>query len=281
MKKIAKLKLGATLAVALAATAMVSAQFRGDRGFQGRGWRPPPRLARPGDFNGAFNFCRGMYDSDRWEAGGQGWSTDYPGADVNFSIRLSELTKTSVHFDNTGQPVHVVVRITDDAFFKCPWVHMEDVGTMDLTEEEVGILRAYLMKGGFIWADDFWGTEAWARWREEIGRVLPPAEDPIVDSPPDHPVFRSLFQLQRIPQIPSIQSWRRLGGGTSERFSDSEEVHFRGIFDGRGRLMVLMSHNTDISDAWEREGEDPQFFYNFSPDGYAVAINVLMHEMTH
>lgn len=273
----------AALAFAVVGAAAVTyAQFRLDRGFQGfRGWRVPPKLARPGDFNGSFNFCRGMYESDRWEAGGQGWSTDYPAADVNFSIRLSELTKTSVHFDASGQPAHVVVRITDDAFFKCPWVEMEDVGTMALSEEEVLRLRAYLLKGGFIWVDDFWGTEAWQHWTEEIGKVLPSADYPIVDIGPEHPIYRSLFEIQRIPQIPSIQSWRRLGGNTSERGADSAEVHFRGIMDGHGRLMVLMSHNTDISDAWEREGEDPQFFYSFSPDGYAVAINVLIYAMTH
>ncbi|MBI4476127.1 MAG: DUF4159 domain-containing protein [Acidobacteria bacterium] len=266
----------------MAIATVASAQFRFDRPFQGfRGWRVPPRLARPGDFNGSYNFCRGMFESDRWEAGGQGWSTDYPAADVNFSIRLAELTKTSVHFDAAGQPKHVVVRLTDDAFFKCPMVEMEDVGTMMLSEEEVTRLRDYLLKGGFIWVDDFWGTDAWEHWTEQIARVLPPADYPIVDLLPPHPLYRTLFELQRIPQIPSIQSWRRLGGGTSERGSDSAEVHFRGIMDHAGRVMVLMSHNTDISDAWEREGEDPEFFYSFSPQGYAVGINVLMYAMTH
>jgi hypothetical protein len=71
------------------------------------------------------------------------------------------------------------------------------------------------------------------------------------------------------------------GGGTSERYEDSAEVHTRGIFDEHGRLMVLMTHNTDISDSWEREGMDPNYFYTFSVPGYAVAMNVLLHTMTH
>ena len=44
---------------------------------------------------------------------------------------------------------------------------------------------------------------------------------------------------------------------------------------------VFMTHNTDISDAWEREGEDPRYFYQFSPYGYAVGINVILYAMTH
>jgi hypothetical protein len=42
-----------------------------------------------------------------------------------------------------------------------------------------------------------------------------------------------------------------------------------------------MTHNTDVSDSWEREGEDPNYFSTFSVDGYAVAVNVLLHAMTH
>jgi Domain of unknown function (DUF4159) len=84
-----------------------------------------------------------------------------------------------------------------------------------------------------------------------------------------------------MPQIPAISFWRRSGGGTSERGADSAEVVVRGISDARGRLMVLMTHNTDISDAWEREGEEREYFYRFSPNGYAVAINLVLYAMTH
>jgi hypothetical protein len=45
----------------------------------------------------------------------------------------------------------------------------------------------------------------------------------------------------------------------------------RGIHDKQGYLMVFMTHNTDIADAWEREGEDPRYFYEFGPNGYALA----------
>ena len=71
------------------------------------------------------------------------------------------------------------------------------------------------------------------------------------------------------------------GGATSERGADSAQPHLRGIVDEQGRFMVLATHNTDISDAWEREGEDPTYFYNFSPNGYATAINVMLYAMSH
>jgi hypothetical protein len=137
------------------------------------------------------------------------------------------------------------------------------------------------LKGGFLWVDDFWGSAAWDHWEGEIANVLPPARFPIVDLPADHPMLRSQFELQRIPQIPSINYWLGSGGDTSERGADSADVHARVILDDRGRVMVLMTHNTDISDAWEREGDDPDYFYRFSVDGYAVAVNVLLHAMTH
>jgi hypothetical protein len=111
--------------------------------------------------------------------------------------------------------------------------------------------------------------------------VLPRVEFPIVDVLADHPLFRTQFEVSGVPQIPSINFWLRSGGGTSERGADSAEPHARAIFDDRGRMMVFMTHNTDISDSWEREGEDPSYFYRFSVDGYALAINVVLYAMTH
>jgi hypothetical protein len=257
-------------------------QFGGGRGFRGGGFRRvPPRLAKADSFDGRFNFCRLMYQSMYREEGGQGWLTDYPDADINFSIRLAELTKTPVKFDQRGEPEFLVLPIGDDSLFRCPWAIVEDAGTASFDDDEVEQLRNYLLKGGFLWLDDFWGSEAWASWEYQAGRILPPSQYPIVDITPDHPIFRMLFEVERIPQIPSIQYWRRLGGGTSERGRDSADVHFRGILDERGRIMVLMTHNTDIADGWEREGEDPAYFYTFSPNSYAVGINVMMYMMTN
>jgi hypothetical protein len=258
------------------------AQF--GRGF-GRGDFPnePVRMAPKVFPDRDFAVCRLAYTQVRREEAGGGWRTDYPYGEINLTIRLSEMTRTPV--SRTGdhrRPNHYVVRATDDALFECPFVIASDVGTVGLSDEEAARLREYLLKGGFLWVDDFWGTEAWLHWKDQIERALPAAEYPIEDVRPDDPIFSSQFVVERVPQITNIGFWRRYGGReTSERGTDSAEVHFRAIRDDHGRIMVVMTHNTDMADSWEREGEDPGFFIQFSPDGYAVGINVLLHALTH
>ena len=266
---------GIVVVLVLALAAMAAAQFG-----RGGGFRYPPRFPGTETFGQGFNFCRVLYTSVRREAGGQGWSTDYPDAELNFSIRLGELTRAQVDMNGYG-PDHVVVRLTDEALFQCPYLHLEDAGTAALSQAEAAALRDYLLKGGFLWVDDFWGEYAWQSWERELAGVLAPSEYPIKDLPVDHPVFQTMYEIRELPQIPSIQYWRSSGGLSSERGLDSSEPHFRGVADARGRLMVLMTHNTDISDAWEREGEDPRYFYQYSPNGYAIGVNVLMYAMTH
>jgi len=267
-----------TLLVGLATTGDTQRVFTSQRW----GWsRMPPRFPQ-GVPDRRFTFARVMYKSVTREPRGQGWYTDYPSADRNFMIRLSELTTTRISQDRSETPGHVVVRLMDDELFDYPFIFMSDVGTAGFSTDEVVRLRAYLLKGGFLWVDDFWGPYAWERWVGEIGRVLSPSEYPIVDIPVTHPIFSGLHEVDRIPQIPSIRFWRMMGGrSTSERGAASEEPHFRGIVDAENRLLVVMSHNTDIADGWEREGEDYEFFYRFSVDAYAFGINVALHAMTH
>lgn len=222
-----------------------------------------------------------MYRSGRRDGSGNGWTTDYPDADINFSQRLSELTKVTISRQPGGEPNHLTVSITDPYFFQCPFVMMTDVGEILIGPEEQTILREYLDKGGFLWVDDFWGSWSWTAWENEIAKVLPPGQFPIRDLMPDHPIFRTLFEIKALPQIPSINSWRGMGGGTSELGDDSAEPHIRAITDGNGRMMVLMTHNTDISDAWEREAADPQYFLEFSPVGYTVGLNVFLYAVMH
>lgn len=269
------------LIAVLVATAAAAQDFDWFRRGYGNFRRVPPRLPTTESFDGGFNFCRIMYTSVRRHVSGQGWSTDYPDADVNFSIRIGEITKTRVSRDAAGNPNHLVVPLTDEALFQCPWAIIEDAGSAGLTDEEVAALRAYLLKGGLLWVDDFWGPYAWDNWVTEFARVLPPGEYPIRDLQMDHPIFKTMFEVTKLPQIPSINFWSRSGGATSELGPDSAEPHIRAVSDRHGNIMVLFTHNTDIADAWEREGEDPRYFYSFSPDGYAVGINVLMYAFTH
>ena len=228
------------LVVCLASAA--AAQF--GRGF-GFGFRSrfPPRFPKADTFGQGFNFCRGIYTSTRGEAGGQGWSTDYPDADLNFSTRLGELTKTTISRQANGDPNHFVIRISDPALFQCPILSATDVGTAFFTDAEAVTLRAYLEKGGFLWVDDFWGPYAWDNWVSNISKVLPPGEYPIRDIALDHPIRRMLFEFKDLPQIPSINYWNQSGGDTSERGELSAEPHLRGIADQQGRFMVIMTHN--------------------------------------
>ena len=122
-----------------------------------------------------------MYTSDRREAGGSGWSTDYWDADINFSTRLGELTKTTISRQPDGEPNHLTVRISDPALFQCPFLSATDVGTALFTDDDAATLRDYLEKGGFLWVDDFWGPYAWDNWVSNISKVLPPGEYPIRD----------------------------------------------------------------------------------------------------
>jgi len=264
-------------ALLLASAGYTFAQF-GRNGF----FNNPVRLAPSAFPDRNFVVCRLMYTSVRREPSGGGWRTDYPYGEINLTIRFSELTRTPVSNSGGREPNHYVVRLTDDELFQCPFTMASDVGTIGLTDEEAVRLRLYLLKGGFLWVDDFWGPLAWEQWTHEFSKVLPPEQFPIQDVPLDDPIFKSQFIVEKVPQITNIQFWRMTRGQeTSERGADSAVPHFRSVRDEHGRIMVVMTHNTDIADSWEREGEDPAFFYQFSPDGYAVGVNVLLHAMTH
>jgi Domain of unknown function (DUF4159) len=240
----------------------------------------PARFPSPGFHDGALTHCKIMYRSNRSEANGMGWATDYPYAAINLLTRVKELTKATVSMDRVEQePNYWVVRLTDDALFECPFTMATDVGTASFRPEEAARLRQYLLKGGFLWVDDFWGTAAWDQWSNEMRKVLP--EYSIEDVPAEHPIRHTMFDVATVPQVTSINFWRRSGGATSERGSDSPQANLRMIADKRGRIMVLMTHNTDIGDSWEREGEDHEYFLQFSPQGYALGIDVVLYMLSH
>ena len=231
-------------------------------------------------FDGGFNFCRIAFQSGRFRRGGS-WVVDYPRADVNLSIRLSELTKTRISRTGDREPRHFVLPLTNTSLFRCPFVMMTEPGGLALGDDEVARLREYLLKGGFLWADDFWGEAAWANFEQEMRRVLPAAEFDLRDLDGDHPLFRMQFPVPAVKQIPSINFWAGTGGGTSEWGSESRVPHARAFVDKAGRVVMLATHNTDYGDSWEREGDDPAYFQTFSIDGYAFGINVLLYAMSH
>ena len=272
--------LAGVAAICVATAGIAQAQFgRGGRGFFGFGYGA--RVATPQDFDGRFHWCRVMYRQAPDGSDGS-WRTDFPRADINFSIRLSELTKTTVSFNSAHEPNHLLVQLTSPELFNCPILMLSAPGAVDFNETEAVKLREFLLKGGFLWADDFWGSYEWDHWVRELRKALPASEYPIFDVPPDHPIFRTQFEVANVPQIPNIGFYMRSGHQTSEQGADSATPHIRGIAEPRnGRLMVLITHNTDLGDSWEREGDDPGYFMAFGPKGYALGINAFLYGLTH
>jgi uncharacterized protein DUF4159 len=268
-------RLAVVLALIVVSGAVSLAQRFGVFEGAGAGIRRAPK-----DFNdGRFTVCKWMFRSDRSEPSGIGWSTDYPFGEINLLTRLAEFT--NVHVSRTGRKDvnYWVVRLTDDELFDCPMLIGSDVGTAALSDTEVQRLREYLLKGGFLWVDDFWGTRAWEQWKGQITRVLP--EFPIVDVAPADPIRHTLFNINEVKQVPSIFAWGGPGSDPRERGSDSPHANFRAIADAHGRVIVAITHNTDIGDSMEREGDDPAYFAEFSPEGYALATNIVLYALTH
>jgi hypothetical protein len=270
-----RVRIVAVLVLIALTGALAAAQRFGVIEGVGAGIRFPPRR-----FNdGKFTVCKWMFRSERSEPSGVGWSTDYPFGEINLLTRIADMTRVRVSRDTDGGVNYWVVRLTDDQLFQCPLLIGSDVGTVGLSDTEVQRLREYLLKGGFLWVDDFWGTPAWNQWARQIARALP--EFPIVDVAAAHPIRQALFTIADVKQVPSIFSWGGPGSDPRERGSDSPHAEFRAIADAHGRIMVAMTFNTDIGDSMEREGDDPAYFAAFSPDGYALATNIVLYALTH
>ena len=224
-----------------------------------------------------FTFVRVQYDSYRgFGRRGGGWETDWPDSDLNFSYRLQQLTSLKV------DPTPIILRLTDQALFDYPFLYMIEPGALEFSEEEVVALRRYLLNGGFLMVDDFWGDAEYENFYRQIKRVFPDREPE--ELPLTHEIFQCVYRLKERPQVPSIHSW---WPGSDVTWEDrhgpgSREVHYRGISDDQGRLMAIICHNTDLGDGWEREGEDPSYFREFSEKkSYPMGINIVTYAMTH
>lgn len=221
-----------------------------------------------------FRFVRVKYNS--W--GGRQyhrlgrWATDFPDSDLNFSYRLQQLTSIKVN------PDPLSLAITDERLFDYPFLYMIEPGTLYFTDAEIVALRRYLLNGGFLMVDDFWGTAEWQNFEREIKKVFPDREIKELDL--SHKIFHYVYDLKEKPQIPSIRHWEYYGD-TSERGYDSDEVHYKAIEDDNDRIMVMICHNTDLGDGWEREGESREYFELFSEKhAYPLGINIVLYAMT-
>ena len=264
---------------------MALAQYRSRRG--GGGYRSSRTQDITVDRNGVptwevdtnfksdvFTFVRVAYGSNGWRGGG--WRTDYPDSDLNFSFRLQQLTSLKV------EPNPIYLTLTDEQLFDYPFIYMIEPGDLWFEEAEVEALRRYLLNGGFMMVDDFWGDREWENFYEQIKRVFPDREPEELDI--SHPIFNNVYKLKEKPQIPSINHAMANRGTniTWERGADTEEVHYKGIFDDNRRMMVVICHNTDLGDGWEREGEDEYYFKEFAEKkSYPMGINIIFYAMTH
>ena len=228
------------------------------------------------DIQRGFTFCRLRYERTRRQRK-SGWWDDYPASDFNFLTRFEELTTVSISRWANGDPGFAQVTLEDPNLFHCPFLKMQGGANYDFTDEEIATLRRYFLKGGFLWEDDNWTDADWEYIRANLVRILP--EYPIVEITPGHPLLAMLYEVHELPQIPSIESWRRSGGRADE--FGAGPPHLYAIIGENNHLMVLVSLNCDTSDSWEREGDNPEYFQRFSPAGYALGIDIAIWMMSH
>ncbi len=254
--------------------------------YRQRRWRPGraqsysefPRWEIKPEFKAdVFTFVRIQYDTNGPFGWWDRWDNDYPDSDRNFSFRLQQLTSLRVAPDGK------VLRLTDPDLFNYPFVYMAGVQWMTLDSAEQAAFRRYLLNGGFVMMDDFWSPEGWANVLDEMRAVFPDREPRELSL--DHDIFRTVYDLQALPQVVDIRTWRE--GNTFEyRHSRSsggdESPHFWSYFDDRGRMVALLCHNNDLGDGWEREGENEEYFRQFSEKkSYPMGINAVIYAMFH
>jgi hypothetical protein len=266
-KNLPAISLLATVAVVAIVTASsqgTAAAQRGDDGFLGLGQRnTQARGFASEEPIHSFYFTRGIY------TGGRNWATDAPQADRWIASVMDRLTLIDIsRWEN-------YVALDDPNLGRFPFLYLLEVGGMRMRQSEVDGLRNYLLKGGFVMVDDFWGTYEWFNWEEEIRRVLPEYE--IVDIPLTHPIFSTMYNVDEIVQVPVVS--RGCSGGPTSQ-GDGIVPHVRGIFDENGELMVVMNWNTDLGDAWEWAEEACYPLY-YSTYAYQVAANTFMYSLTH
>ena len=231
----------------------------------------PKPIKKPEDLKfkvSSFTFVRVKHSVQAGLRRGS-WATDYPDSDINLSARFAK--DTGLKTDPSGK----VLTLTDPELKKFPFIYIVEPGRLEFSDAEAKALRDYLLSGGFLMVDDFWGSDEWANFAAEFKKVFPDRE--AKELPLEHPVFHSFYKIERKPQVPSIHA--ALSGGV-ERLG-AEEVHIRGVTDDAGRLMAIICHNTDLGDGWERQGVDERYSREFSQKkAYPMGVNILVYVLT-
>ncbi len=218
--------------------------------------------------------------------GGYGWGgpwrTDFPDSDLNFSLRLHDLTSLKVN------PQPITRRLTDQDLCDYPFLYLIEPGHgLSFSPEEAAALRHYLLNGGFLMVDDFWGDFEYQRFYQQIKGVFPEDKYEPEELPITHKIFNCVYPLKEKPQVPSIDAWGGLGSDVTYESElrhgpGTRTVHYKQIKDDKGRMMVIICHNTDLGDGWEREGVEEDYFNEMSAKkSYPMGINIVTYAMTH
>jgi hypothetical protein len=221
-----------------------------------------------GGYGGFGGFGGGM----DWRYGGTGWTQDYPRADRHFAQAVRRLTRVDAR--SVEQPVN-----PDDLddFYNWPWLNAGEMGDWKLTDEQVKTVREYLLRGGFLMLDDFWGPDEYARFNETMSKIFP--DRPVVEIESRDPIFHTVYDLDQRYQILGQWSFSRGGGGMSRR-AEGTVAHWLGVFDDKNRVMVAISFNSDVGDSWEW-ADDPAYPEKLSALGIRLGVNYVVYSMTH
>lgn len=220
-----------------------------------------------------FTFVRLVYDSPHspyQSSFGGAWKIDFPEADQHFVEGIREWAGTNLRI--SSRPLQL--RATDERLFQYPLVYIVEPGHMELSAEEAASLREYLRRGGFLFLDDFHGEREWQHAQQQLKMILP--EYKINDLPLSHSIFHSYFDLDQVVQVPG---WAALiHGVTYER--DGVTPRYMGVENENGRLMVFMTRNCDLGDAWEWIN-DRRYPAQYGVTAYKIGVNVVIYAMSH
>lgn len=203
-----------------------------------------------------------------WTQGGTSWTVDYPLGDRTFAAILKRLTVVDV------RPVEQPVNLDDgDDVFNWPFLIVGMPSSWDLSDAQAEKLREYLLRGGFLLADSFFGTQEWHAFMDSMIRVFP--DRPWVEIEDEHALFNVVYDFTERHQI---HNWRTLGRGGYR--DDGSEPHWRAILDDEGRIMVAMSFNNDMGDSWQH-ADDPSYPQEDSHMGLRLGVNYVIYTLTH
>jgi Domain of unknown function (DUF4159) len=206
-----------------------------------------------------------------WLDGGTSWTQDYPRADRHFVQALRRLTRLSVR--SVEQPAN-----PDDLndFYNWPWMNAGEMGDWKLTEAEAATIREYLLRGGFMMFDDFWGPEEYARFDESMKLIFP--DRPVVEMDGKDAIFHSVYDLDDRVQI--LGDWCVHFSMQCQQRAVGTQAHWLGVYDDKQRVMIAISFNSDIGDAWEW-ADGPQYPEKMAGLAIRIGVNYVVYAMTH